>query len=503
MSKVYLIALIGLLLGNISYSQNALNFDGIDDHIITTNAGPQATDARTVEVWARTTFSGSQRVMVDWGDMALGHRFTLNMINGIPRIEIGGSGMNGVTSIADGNWHHIAAVYNPNASASNYLLYVDGQIDNSGPLATLINTSSINPVIIGRRNDGVNYWQGDLDEIRIWNTARTPTEIAANYQQEICTVPPELWYYYKCNQGIAGGSNSADSILLDQSILGNNGSLMNFALNGNASNWINGQNLSTGTSSSISVNTCGSYTSPSGNYTWTTSGNYMDTIMNASGCDSIISIALTIAPNSSASISPMSCGVYTSPSGSLITTSGVYTDTINNSNGCDSIITINLTVTYIDNSVNLIGGTTAMANQNLATYQWLDCENGTYQILNGETSQTFNALQPGLYAVEITLNNCVDTSSCVPLLIEGIDESIANPISIYPNPIRETLNLSLNQSLVKPGIFKIYDTRGLEYYSTFIEHEKTSINLGSLPAGIYFFEFKSGAILKRGKLIKQ
>ncbi len=48
------------------------------------------------------------------------------------------------------------------------------------------------------------------------------------------------------------------------------------------------------TNSSISVTQCSNYTSPSGNYTWNSSGTYNDTIPNAAGCDSVITINLTI-----------------------------------------------------------------------------------------------------------------------------------------------------------------------------------------------------------------
>ncbi len=48
------------------------------------------------------------------------------------------------------------------------------------------------------------------------------------------------------------------------------------------------------TSSNINVTSCSSYTSPSGNYTWSSSGTYNDTIPNAAGCDSVITINLTI-----------------------------------------------------------------------------------------------------------------------------------------------------------------------------------------------------------------
>ena len=50
------------------------------------------------------------------------------------------------------------------------------------------------------------------------------------------------------------------------------------------------------TRSKVSVTSCSSYKSPSENYLWTESGIYRDTVLNAIGCDSIITIKLVIDP---------------------------------------------------------------------------------------------------------------------------------------------------------------------------------------------------------------
>ena len=99
------------------------------------------------------------------------------------------------------------------------------------------------------------------------------------------------------------------------------------------------------TFSTISETVCDTYTSPSGNI-YTSTGVYFDTIINSAGCDSIITIDLTLIGNSTSStIFQTVCDSYTSPSGNIYTSTGVYADTITNLAGCDSIITINLTLT--------------------------------------------------------------------------------------------------------------------------------------------------------------
>ncbi|MNU44572.1 Protein metal binding site [compost metagenome] len=100
------------------------------------------------------------------------------------------------------------------------------------------------------------------------------------------------------------------------------------------------------TTNTINVSECETYTVPSTHETHTTSGVYHDTIPNAAGCDSILTINLTIKHNTTSTLNVSWCGTYAVPSGhESYTTSGTYHDTVPNAAGCDSLITINLTIT--------------------------------------------------------------------------------------------------------------------------------------------------------------
>ena len=104
--------------------------------------------------------------------------------------------------------------------------------------------------------------------------------------------------------------------------------------------------------STITETVCDSYTVPSGNDIYTVSGFYTDTIPNYNGCDSVITINLTVNQTSYSSFAETVCDSYTVPSGDEIyTVSGLYTDTIPNYLGCDSVITINLTVNQTSYSI--------------------------------------------------------------------------------------------------------------------------------------------------------
>lgn len=144
------------------------------------------------------------------------------------------------------------------------------------------------------------------------------------------------------------------------------------------------------TFNTINVSACGEYTVPSGDETHMTSGVYMDTIPNAALCDSILTINLTIYNATTSTISPVACGNYTVPSGDeQYNVSGTYMDTIPNAHGCDSIITINLSIVasityYLDDDGDGLGDPNvsqdACAQPNFYVTNDDDCDDSDDQI---------------------------------------------------------------------------------------------------------------------------
>jgi hypothetical protein len=178
----------------------------------------------------------------------------------------------------------------------------------------------------------------------------------------------------------------------------------------------------TSTSSILLIDQCDDYISPSGNYTWTSSGIYQDIIPNSQGCDSVITVNLTIYSNSSSSIQVTSCNNYISPSGNYTwNTSGIYTDTIANSTGCDSIITVDLTkidCTGINSEESAhYKAYPIPANETIFIETEVDIENGMIEIetlfgqiiYSGKVSLSSNEtypinishLAPGIYFIRI------------------------------------------------------------------------------------------------------
>ncbi len=96
---------------------------------------------------------------------------------------------------------------------------------------------------------------------------------------------------------------------------------------------------------SISVNICSGTSYFFNGVSLISPGIYKDTLVNISGCDSILTLNLSLLPSSSATIAVDICagGSYLF-NGVNRTLSGIYFDTLNNSIGCDSFLTLNLRV---------------------------------------------------------------------------------------------------------------------------------------------------------------
>jgi len=135
---------------------------------------------------------------------------------------------------------------------------------------------------------------------------------------------------------------------------------------------------------------------------------------------------------SSSTLNESTCDVYLSPSGNYVWDStGVYHDTILGT-GCDSVYVINLTVTHVDTAIT-ISNSVLTSVVSGGTYRWFDCENFTP--IQGATSQSYAPTASGIYALEVSLNGCTDTSDCHQVIPVGIVENgFGNALSIYPNP---------------------------------------------------------------------
>lgn len=494
-------------------AQNALDFDGVDDQVNTTYTGVAGTASRTMEAWINTsTTTASQHVIADYGYFGTssadnGKRFTMNLNPSHQlRIEVRGWGLDATTALNDGNWHHVAVSYD----GTTFRLIVDGVEEANGTSSVTVNTTLVTDLVIGNRIDGAKPFEGTIDEFRFWDIDRSVAEISAGMNDEMCSLSAtNLTAYYPLNQGTAGGTNTTETTATEFTAAGNHGTLSGFALSGATSNWVTGKTLGVGfTVSQDTQSACGSYTWAANSQTYTTSGSYYAIATGSGGCDSIVTLDLTInmipadqttnvtecdsylwsttgvvytsstikdtvlyssagcpytstlnlTINSSDSVTEtmVSCGdYYWAADGQTYTTSGQYETVLMNATGCDSVITLDLTINTVTASAIDNGDGTLSATTTGTAYQWMDCN--SQQPITGATSQTYTPSANGNYAVIVTENNCSDTSACLLVTNVGIQEINASDVIAYPVPSNGSVTLKSTDAM---RYVEVYDMSG-------------------------------------------
>ena len=242
--------------------------------------------------------------------------------------------------------------------------------------------------------------------------------------------------------------------------------------------------------------TCDSLIWIDGN-TYTTSNNTAThTLTNTTGCDSVVMLNLTINSSSSIDIQE-ACNSLTWIDGNTYTESNnTITHTLSNAAGCDSVITLYLTINNVSDITTSLSNQTITATNTNASYQWLDCNNGN-AVIPTETNQTFTASSNGSYAVELTENGCIDTSNCVVIeSVNIVENSSDDKIVIYPNPTHGKFSVNLGESHSDINV-RITDLNGRLIQSTNYKNTQFLNLTITEPTGIYLMFLES----KKQKMI--
>jgi len=168
---------------------SALSFDGTDDYVLPPdNSILKPTTAITFESWIKT--SANSVFQYIYAYRLNGIRFYLS--SGQPGIELytataGDHGFNWPTSIADGSWHHYSAVYDTSLSIQNIKLYIDGVLRKTGNWTEPILYGSGYWAIGRAGNLASEHFNGLIDDVRIYNYARTTEQIYQDYNQGLST----------------------------------------------------------------------------------------------------------------------------------------------------------------------------------------------------------------------------------------------------------------------------------------------------------------------------
>ena len=231
-------------------TNNTLDFDGTNDFVEIADSNElDVTTAFTLEAWVYpTTTNTSQVIIGKINDTNLGNAadlaYALRFNSSGFRAEIGnGTTTQNVTSTNYqlNKWQHVAIVYD-GATSGNLSLYINGVLQGS-TLATGWSSIQNNSASLKIGSYGTyfnQFFKGGIDNLRLWNIAKTGPQINALINDDVAGTESGLVANYNFNQGSSNGNNSSITSLLDNTVTQNNGILNNFSKTGSNSNFVAG-----------------------------------------------------------------------------------------------------------------------------------------------------------------------------------------------------------------------------------------------------------------------
>jgi hypothetical protein len=284
------------------------------------------------------------------------------------------------------------------------------------------------------------------------------------------------------------------------------------------------KNATTGTDTKSA---CESFTWIDGN-TYTANNNTATfTLTNAAGCDSVVTLNLTIKNATTGTDTKSACESFTWIDGNTYTANNnTSTFTLTNAAGCDSVVTLNLTIknatTGTDTksaceSFTWIDGNTYTANNNTATFTLTNaagCDsvvtlnltiNPIYALTIDTAINSGQSIEIGgtLYTIDstytITLTTIAGCDSTITLnlsTITGFSNNTLPVVEAYPNPFKNMLYL--NAAFYEAVLLDINGKPIAQF-----KNNETILNIPDIAAGMYFLSVTSanGKIIK--KLIKE
>ena len=203
---------------SIASANYALDFDGTNDYVAL--GGSNINKPCTVEAWTKKTSNSNHGTLLIGGDyrVRLDQWSTSNLV-GFTKSGTYDASFNKSTTLDE--WVHVAIVFTSDSST----LFINGAYHSKNNQTNFkIPTSYIG-------TGGSATITATIDELRIWNDARTAAEIADNMEIELDGDESNLVAYYKMSDG-------SGTTLTDNSSNSNNGTLTNMVTSGGSSDWV-------------------------------------------------------------------------------------------------------------------------------------------------------------------------------------------------------------------------------------------------------------------------
>lgn len=116
-------------------------------------------------------------------------------------------------TVSTGTWYHLAVAWDASASTAYFYQDTVAKGTPTGAMTSVFNSNS--DFIVGARlisSSPAEFFDGKIDEVRVWNDLRTSGEISANYNTELTGAEANLQGYWKFNNDYTDSTANGNTL---------------------------------------------------------------------------------------------------------------------------------------------------------------------------------------------------------------------------------------------------------------------------------------------------
>ena len=179
----------------------AIEFDGTNDYIKMNNsASLEPSSALTISAWVKPNSTANGAILAKQAGTSTFDSYSLFYDGTTQKFNFYLGDSSATTQLqqsstsTNNTWHHVEAIWD----GTNVVMYVDGIYEGATTTSTIGHQNS-NPVFMGAQGDDATtatpdttYFKGAISNIKIYNYARTPAQVALDYSRG----QPVVWYKF-------------------------------------------------------------------------------------------------------------------------------------------------------------------------------------------------------------------------------------------------------------------------------------------------------------------
>lgn len=165
------------------YNTHSLEFDGTDDYVDLGNPSFPTPSSFSISAWVKADTIGTDRQIASKGYNGTQTEWEMKTTSADGKVSIqtynaGQFGVQALTPLAEDAWTHVVGTFD----GTTWSIYLNGSLDNSNVAAAPIATTR--PIFVGAvDNQGtpVQFWDGNIDDVRFYGRALTADEVSDLY----------------------------------------------------------------------------------------------------------------------------------------------------------------------------------------------------------------------------------------------------------------------------------------------------------------------------------